>query len=154
MPARRWVLALAPVGQPSVVGPDARQSQLVVFGNRRTGHDRAGREERRDGVGKDHLGDDAVCFELGDSAVVVPVAVPGASAEVFERVRVLRPPGVELCVVARLEIGPVLLVIASGVAVRRNEYEVGRSRRGSWQERLRSVPDVVDVVVVQPMVRG
>ena len=63
----------------------------------------------------------AVRVLLGVAHLVVPVAVPALVAEVGERVLVLRPPGVELLVVLRLEVLAVHRVAAARVRVGRDD---------------------------------
>ena len=88
----------AEVGQPPVVGPQSGPAELEVAlggaGNlhlkRRLGI------EGRNGVGEDHLGDDPVRLQLGQSAIVVPVAAGLFAHQVVERHPVLPGPFVEL----------------------------------------------------------
>ena len=117
----------AEVGEPAVVGPDAGQSPLVVLGRRCRRDHGAGGEERRHRVGEDDLADDALAVQVAESALVVPVAGPAVALEVAERVGVLAAPGVELVAPFRVEVLPVLLVVAAGVAVRRDDDVVVRA---------------------------
>ena len=90
----------AEVGQPPVVGLQPRPAQLVLVVLGRSGEEVARREERRDRVGEDHLGDDAVVLELLQARLRVPVAIRGLAPEVDERVHVRLRPLVELVEVA------------------------------------------------------
>ena len=94
----------AEVDQPAVVGPDPGQAVLVVLRLGRRGEEHEAGEEGRDGVGEDHLADDAVRFLLAVAHLVVPVAVPPLVAEILEGVPVLAPPGVEVLQVRRIEV--------------------------------------------------
>ena len=81
MPARRSGNSAHHVGQPPVVGRAGRRSRSskssALGGGRRSA---ALGEERRHGVGVDHLGDDAVGLEVAHAARAVPVAVGVAAA--------------------------------------------------------------------------
>ena len=106
------------VHEPAVVGPDAGQTMVVLFGpGGRSEKDEAG-EERRDGVGEDDLTDDAIGLLLAVAHVVVPVAEPPRVPEILEGILVLGAPGVELVEVLGVEVLPVGRMAASGVAVR------------------------------------
>ena len=113
----------APVGQPPIVGSDARKPQLVVVRRRGPRHHRTGGEKWRDRVGKEHLGDDAVLLELSETPLVIPVAIPRPAGEVLEGIRVPLTPGVELVEVFRFQVRAVLVMIASGMPVRRDQHE-------------------------------
>ena len=116
----------APVGQPPVVGADAREPQLVVVGGRRTGQECHVGKEGRDGVGEDDLADDAVGLQLGDAPFAVPVAIAVAALQIAKRILVLGAPRVELVEVLRVEVGAVRVVARARVAIGRDE----RVRRG------------------------
>ena len=106
------------------MGPDPGEPQVVVLRCRGTGDDRPGGKERGDRIGEEDLGHDTVVLELGDPALLVPVPVLRPTREVLERVRVLRPPCIELVQVLGLQVGAVLLVVPSGMAVGRDEHQV------------------------------
>jgi hypothetical protein len=107
----------APLGHPPVVGADAGEPLAELLGARRTGEQNEAGEERRDGVGEHDLGDDAVGLEVAVALVVVPVADAPAVLQVAERVLVLLAPRVELGDHVGVEVRPVHLVAAAGVAV-------------------------------------
>ena len=94
----------AEVGEPAVVRLQSGPPVLVLVAVRRRSHERARREERRDRVGEQDLGDDAVGFELGQPLLRVPVAVRVRTGEVGERVLERLRPFVELVVPARGEV--------------------------------------------------
>jgi hypothetical protein len=79
-PAARGVGA--EVGQPPVVGPQAGPAALEVPGPgaRRLVDQRHLREERRHGVGEQHLGDDAVGLQLRQPATESQLRLPSAPA--------------------------------------------------------------------------
>lgn len=107
----------AEVGEPAVVGAQARPALLGLRAGGRGGHEGGAGEERRDGVREDDLGDDAVGLHLGQAAGGVPVAVGGVGEQVRVRVDVGRRPGVEVLVVRGLQVGPVVEEVGVGVAV-------------------------------------
>ena len=123
-PARRGG---AEVGQPAVVGLDAGPAPLVVLGRRGQRDQVPLGEEGGDRVGEEHLGRDAVGLGLGQAPVAVPAAVGDRREEVGEGVDVLGRPGVELVVPAAGQIGPVVLDVAAGVAVGRDDRVARRA---------------------------
>ena len=142
MPARRPGARGAEVGQPAVVGLHAGPTPLVVLGRRRQRDQVPLAEERGHRVGEQHLGRDAVGFGLGQASVAVPVAVGDRRQQVGERIDVLGGPGVELVVPAVGQVRPVVLDVASGVAVGRNRRCSGRTRArwpSSTQRRRRQL---------------
>ncbi len=90
----------AEVRQPPVVRlqPGPARAQVARVGGRRLLGQRRLREERRHGVGEDHLGDDAVRLELGEPPLGVPVAVAVRALHVVVRDLVRRRPRVEVVV--------------------------------------------------------
>src|SRR5437773_4277162 len=80
-----------------------------------------GRKEGWDRVGEEHLGDDAVVFELLLSTRRIPIAVRLGAAQVVERVLVVLRPFVELVVPLRLEVFAVVEHARPGVTVRRDD---------------------------------
>ena len=143
MPARRPGVGGAEVGQPAVVGLDAGPAPLVVLGRRRQGDQVPLGEEGRDRVGEEDLGRDAVGLGLGQAPVAVPAAVGDGREQVGERVHVLGRPGVELVVPAAGQVGPVVLDVAAGVAVGRDDGVARRARTrspSSAQRRRRELP--------------
>ena len=110
------------VGQPAVVRLQADPSPVEVAGvGGRCEHERGTREERRDRVREDDLGDDAVGLEVGEPPLVVPVAATLLAAHVLERGPVLVCPRVEL---VEEESGQVVAVLAepgAAVAVGRDD---------------------------------
>jgi len=103
------------VGEPAVVGADAGQPARELLGRRRARDHRAGREERRHGVRKDHLRRSAVGLLLLPPHRVVPVAEASVTVEVLERVLVAVAPRVELVAVVGVEVLAVLLVAPAAV---------------------------------------
>ena len=83
---------------------------------------------RAHGVRIDDLSHHTVGQLVGGATVVVPIAHAQVGvAQVLPRVLVLPPPGVEVLAVRRVQVLPVLLVTAAGVAVSRDEHQ-GRGR--------------------------
>ena len=95
--------------------PARRSSKSSADGAVATSEPR--REERRDRVGIDDLGDDAVGLELAHAPGAVPVAVGVGLHEVAVRAHEARRPLVELVVVPRLEVRPVVEQVGAGVTV-------------------------------------
>ena len=122
----------APVGEPAVVGADTGEPVLVLLGRRRPREQDEAREEWRHRVREDDLADDAVVLEIAVATLVVPVADSPAVLEITERVAVLAPPRVEVLDVPCLEILPVHVVAAAGMAIRRDDrvMVVGRQHLG------------------------
>ena len=112
-------------------GADSGEPGGVLLGRRCRCDDRAGREERRNGVGEDDLADDAVGILLAVAHVVVPVAPAPLVAQVLERVLVLLPPRVEVVEILLLEELAVLRVAPARVRVGRDDRValIGRGRR-------------------------
>ena len=85
----------AEVGEPAVVGPQPGEPAGEVLGARRQADQPADREERRDGVGIQHLCDDAVRFEQPASAPSCPSCGWRPRTQVAEGMHVAVGPGVE-----------------------------------------------------------
>ncbi len=98
----------------------ARRGVVLVGCRRRRDH-RAGREEGRDGVREQHLGDDAFGLLVGDAPRAVPVAGTAVALQVAERVRICRAPLVELVAPLGIEVLAVLRMGCARVAVRRDD---------------------------------
>jgi hypothetical protein len=114
---------VAPVHEPTVMGTDPGQAMLIGLGWRRRCEENKAREERRDCVGEEDLGHDAVGFLLRIAHLAIPIAEATLIAKVAKWVLVLASPGVEVLEVCRFEILPILGVTSPGVAVRRNDRE-------------------------------
>ena len=113
---------VAPVDQPSVVGPDARQSPSVIVAVAGwAGDELTRREERRDGVGEDDLGRDPLRLEFTVADLVVPVADLGAVLQITERVGVRLPPLGVGVPVGRVEVLGVVVTAAAGVTIGRDD---------------------------------
>ena len=122
----------AEVDHPAVVRLEPGPAQLVLLRGRRRGDEVGAREERRDRVREQDLGDDAVGVEVADALVAVPVlgALRVVALQVGERVVVRREPAVVVVVVARLEVLLVRLDVGAGVTVGRDDrVAVGRLER-------------------------
>lgn len=113
-----------PVGEPSVVRPDTGEPQVVVIRCRGTCDHRTCRKEGWDRIREENLCDDTIGLELGDPALLVPVAILGPTRQVLERIRVLAAPCIELVQVLGFQIGAVLLVVATGMAVGRDQHKM------------------------------
>ena len=104
MPARRpgasWQKST--IQRLCAFSPAHRRSILLRRGLRRDEVPR--REERRDGVGEQHLGHHAVSLELRDAAAAVEVAVEVGAPQVVERIDVDLRPLVEFIEVPPLEV--------------------------------------------------
>ena len=112
----------APVGQPPVVGAQAGTAAGALLGGaRRVGDEHARGEERRDRVGEQHLGDDAVRLEVALAHLAVPVALASGGLEVGPGVDEVAPPPVELVEPVALEVGPVGVDVGAGVPVGRHD---------------------------------
>ena len=122
-------ILVAPVDQPSVVGRHPGMAVAILLVGRRLGEQHEAGEERRDGVGEHHLGGDAVGLLLGVAHLVVPVAQLPLVAQILVRVLVLAAPGVEVGNELGVEVLPIGLVAAAGVAVGRDD-RVRRSGAG------------------------
>src|SRR6478735_6378716 len=121
----------AEVDHPAVVGLDAGAPVRVVLVLRRRREQHEAREERRHGVGEDHLADDAAGPLVGVATLVVPIAHPQARvAQVLPRVLVLLAPRVEVGDVLLCEVLAVRLVVGAGVRVSRDERVVIGRRHG------------------------
>jgi hypothetical protein len=107
----------AEVDQPTVMGPDAGQTMLVVLGPGRRSEENEIRKEGGNGVRKDDLSDDAISLLLAIAHLRIPVAEAPFIAEIPERVLVLGPPRVEFLEKARFEVLPVRGVTTAGMAV-------------------------------------
>jgi hypothetical protein len=132
----------AEVGQPAVVGvqPGPTQVQVAGRGPRWLLDQRRPGEERRHGVGEDHLGHDAVGLELGQPAVAVPVAVGIGVAQVVVGVGEVRAPGVELAEQPAFEVRPVVGDVATAMAV-------GGDHRVALVGHENPLPTVVDTAI-------
>ncbi len=111
----------AEVGQPAVVGLHAGPAPFVVLGRRRQGDEVPLGEEGRDRVGEEDLGRDAVGLGLGQAPVAVPAAVGDRRDQIGVRVHVLGGPGVEFVVPPAGQVRPIVLDVAAGVAVGRDD---------------------------------
>jgi hypothetical protein len=109
------------VGEPAVVRADAGQAELEVLGAGCRCDDHARGEERRHGVREHDLGRHALGVEIGVATVVVPVAAATVVLQVAEGVLVLAPPRVEGGLVLGGEVLAVLGVVATCVAVGRDD---------------------------------
>ena len=117
MPARRpgaWLQKSAS-HRLCACSPAHRRARSPVGGPRRLVDERDLRKERRDGVGEDHLGDDAVGLHLLQPAFRAPVAVGVGAGVVVVGVLELGRPRVELVVVLRGE--ERLVAVDAGAAV-------------------------------------
>ena len=117
-PGAGFGLGRAIVGQPTVVGLDARVAMLVLVRARRRREQDEVREERWHRVGEDHLADDAVLVLLLVAELTIPVAHAQVGVlQVLERVLVLPPPGVEVVAVPRIQVLAILRMAPAGMAV-------------------------------------
>ena len=99
------------------MGPEPCEPADEVLGARRQADQPADGEERRDGVGIQHLSHDAVRFESRHADRAVPVAVGVLGLQVTEGVDVAISPGVELVAVPGFEVGAVIPQVGAGVAI-------------------------------------
>ncbi len=127
-PSRRCFRA--EVGEPAVVGADAREASREFLGRRRGRDHRTGREERRDRVREDDLRDDTFGLLVGDASLAVPVPGAPVALEITERVRVLAAPRVELVAPLGREVLAVLRVRCTGVTIGRDDDVVIGSAHG------------------------
>ena len=120
----------AEVGEPAVVGAEAGHPQFVLGRRRQRREQVAAREERRHGVGEQHLGGDAVGLELALAALAVPAAIRVRHHLVEVRIDERLRPGVELVEAARLEVRPVVGQIGTAVPVGADDRVAIGSGRG------------------------
>jgi hypothetical protein len=106
MPARRPVPAQQKSTIQRLCACRPAQRKLVLGVGRRDRDEARAREERRDRVREEDLGDDAVGVEVAEPLVAVPVlrALRVVALQVGERVVVRREPAVVLVVVTRVEV--------------------------------------------------
>ena len=112
----------AEVGEPAVVRLEAGPPPFHVARGERRGlaGERDLGEERRHGVREDDLGDLAVELEVAAAARRVPVALALVAEQVLVRDLVGGGPRVELVEPPGLEVGPVVVDAAAGMAVGRD----------------------------------
>ncbi|CAB4660322.1 unannotated protein [freshwater metagenome] len=120
------------VGQPAIVGLHACVTVFVLVRSWRLSKEDEVREERRNRVWVDDLGNNAVGEHVAITAIVVPVADTKIGVlEILERVLVLLAPCVEVIAVLRVKKLAVLNMAATRVGVGRDDdVVIVRSEHG------------------------